>query len=76
MTEKEGVREEEEGVREEKSPSHAEKGLYPIPGGKNFEAFPLGFKTSYFFLIYLFFIEGYCFMEFCCFLSNLNMNQP
>ena len=33
----------------------------------------------FFWRIYLknfFFIEGNCFAEFCCFLTNLNMNQP
>ena len=29
-----------------------------------------------FFYFNCFFIEGFCLTEFCCFLSNLNMNQP
>ena len=66
----------EEGRRQEKSPSHAEKGLHPMPGGKNSECFPLGFITSYFFGYVYFLLKDNCFTEFCCFLSNLNVNQP
>ena len=32
--------------------------------------------TVFFFILIVFFIEGFCLTEFCCFLSNLNMNQP
>ena len=30
---------------------------------------------NYYFLIY-FLLKDNCFTEFCCFVSNLNMNQP
>ena len=33
------------------------------------------FEMFFIFLI-IFLLKDYCFTEFCCFLSNLNMNQP
>ena len=34
------------------------------------------FLSFSFFFYYLFLLKDNCFTEFCCFLSNLNMNQP
>ena len=33
-------------------------------------------KIIGFLLIFVFLLEANCFTEFCCFLSNLNTNQP
>ena len=43
---------------------------------KNWCFWTVVLERTLFFLIYLFFMKDNCVTEFCCFLSNFNMNQP
>ena len=48
-------------------------------GGNESGAFVLSQFLSILFVLFLltyFLLKDNCFIEFCCFLSNLNMNQP
>ena len=47
----------------------------PTLAGRFLTIGPLGMPLAMFFF-FIFLLKDNCFIEFCCFLSNLNMNQP